>query len=179
MEIEFRSPAYKLKSNNCRSLHYIAGVFGENRPTCVGIDPGVNFGLTFIHNQFAHIYYGTLKQEQEPGLYAARAWMLFDELDIPETNINCVIEGAAYHKQFGQVGLAEVRIGFYLYAFLNNRYSNVKIVPPATIRKAVTGDGRKQAMDEYPQINHNAADSIYCALYGSRLCGDSELTPNT
>jgi hypothetical protein len=85
---------------------------------------------------------------------------------------NCVIEGAAFHKTFGQVGLAEVREGFYIAARMTGDLSTLKqarIVPPATIRKVVTGDGRTQAGDCYPVLNHNAADSIFIAQYALTL----------
>lgn len=170
MEIKFDQNTLKMPSKNCRSLFYTSGVIKDDSSPreAVGIDPGVNFGLTFIHAGFVHIYHGVLTQERVPGRYAIRAYYLFKELDLPELPA-CIIEGAAYHKQFRQVVLGETRIGFYMYAYLSEKYMMVKIVPPASIRKAVAGDSRKHASDEYPNLNANAADSLYCALYGGRM----------
>jgi hypothetical protein len=156
-----------------RSLYRVEGTLAGSKGYGLGIDPGVNFGVTFIRNENVMIYYGTMKRAILPGEYGVIAVDLLQSLpEFRDMKGNCVIEGAAFHKTFGQVGLAEVREGFYIAARMTGDLSTLKqarIVPPATIRKVVTGDGRTQAGDCYPVLNHNAADSIFIAQYALTL----------
>jgi hypothetical protein len=159
----------KIKNPWCRSIYRVAGQLAGNSCFGVGVDPGVNFGVTFIQQGHLVVYYGALIQQYEPGEYGLVAMRflksLFKEHGVRGT---CTVEGAAFHKQFGQVGLAEVRQGFYMAARLAS--SNcVSITPPATIRKTVFNDGRTQAGDEWPLLNHNGADSLSIALYSLQV----------
>lgn len=133
----------------------------------VAIDPGVNFGMTIIDNKGLRIYNGTLiKQETslEYGYYAMH--FIKDILSRHDENTIFVLEGAAYHKTFGQVGLADVRCGFYLGARCFLGEGSIRIMAPMTARRLVFGSGKIQPMDVWAKLNHNAADSLSLALAG-------------
>lgn len=159
----------KLQNYWTRSLYRVTGMLEGNKGFALGIDPGVNFGITFIKKELVTIYYGTMRQARKPGEYGVIAVNVLQSLpEFSKMSGTCVIEGAAFHKTFGQVGLAEVREGFYIGARMTGDLSSLKqtiIVPPATIRKCVSGDGRTQAGEIYILLNHNAADSIFIAQY--------------
>lgn len=155
----------KIKNPFCRSIYRVGGQLPHNSFYGVGVDPGVNFGVTFICQGSLVVYYGSLLQQYQPGEYGIEAMRFLQSLFREHgSKGTCVIEGAAFHKQFGQVGLAEVRQGFYTAARLASSFS-VIIVPPKSIRKDVFGDGRTQAGDLWPTLNHNGADSLGIALY--------------
>lgn len=155
----------KIKNPWCRTIYRWDGQLVGNPLYGVGVDPGVNFGVTFIEQNHLVVYYGSLIQQYEPGEYGLVAMRFLQSL-FREHGAKgaCIIEGAAFHKQFGQVGLAEVRQGFYTAARLASG-NPVVIVPPKSVRKTVFGDGRTQAGDCWPTLNHNGADSLGIALY--------------
>jgi hypothetical protein len=163
----------KVQNYWARSLYRVAGCLEGNKGYGLGIDPGVNFGITFIKNEDVIIYYGSLLRAMKPGEYGVIAINMLQSLpEFRKMKGACIIEGAAFHKTFGQVGLAEVREGFYIGAKMANGLTNishVEIVPPATIRKEVFGKGNEQAGDHYPVLNHNGADSISIAQYALTL----------
>lgn len=131
----------------------------------IGIDPGVNFAITSIDDGKIRICHGKLKTQTNRAEYALSAMnftRLFIELNYMEQAV-FVLEGAAFNKVFGQVNLAEVRTGFYLGL---REYGDVVVPAPMTVRKNVFGDGRIQPMNIWPEMNHNAADSLSIALYG-------------
>jgi len=132
----------------------------------IGIDPGVNFGMTVIIDEKVDIYHGKLTKCEQRLEYAGMSMTcvreIMDNYPAYDTPL-AVLEGAAFNKTFGQVGLAEVRAGFYL--GLKYITDMVTVVPPMTTRKKVFGDGRTQPMDVWPTLNHNAADSLSLALY--------------
>jgi hypothetical protein len=152
-----------------RSLYRVMGCLDGNKGHGMGIDPGVNFGCTFIKQDVVAVYYGQLRQVFKPGEYGVIAINLLQSLpEFRKMKGACIIEGAAFHKTFGQVGLAEVREGFYIGAKMADGLTNishVEIIPPATIRKIVFNNGKEQAGDHYPTLNHNGADSISIAQY--------------
>lgn len=160
-------PPKTIKNKWCRQLRHTQGVLYGREGYGLGIDPGVNFGLTILQGNFLDVYHGTLAKETKPGWYGWNAFMflkeLLDELVILPSP--CIVEGAAYHKAFGQVGLSEVRSAFFLQAMIHEKISTVEIVPPATIRKKVFSNHLQQACDIWPVLNHNAADSVSMALY--------------
>ncbi len=138
----------------------------------VAVDPGVNFGLCVVTKDSIKIYDGHLLKQDSSLEYAWEAYnfirsvLVFpSEFDVSE-NVIFILEGAAYHKTFGQVGLADVRAGFYMGARSMLGAGSIKIVPPMTVRKVVFGDGRYQPAEEWPTIHHNAADALSIALYG-------------
>lgn len=157
-----------VKNPHCRLLRYTSATLSGPGWHSVGIDPGVNFGLTILDGNSLSIYHGTLKKETKPGMYGYAAFLFLQDMldNVPPIEPSlCVIEGAAYNKTFGQVGLAEVRIGFFLQACLHYKIDVATVIPPATIRKTVFQDYRKQAGDVWPILHHNAADSLSMALY--------------
>lgn len=167
-KINFPGASQRKISDNANRLLYTQGVreSGEGK-IVIGIDPGVNFGITLLNDMYVGVYHGSLKRETEPGRYGWRAFHLLKELALYNERIICIIEGAAYHKLNGQVGLAEIRQGFYISAMLLGY--KTKIIPPASVRKHVFGNHLQQAMDIWPQLNHNAADSLSMALCGAML----------
>ena len=151
--------------------YQMTGVYKGNERFLVGIDPGVNFGITIANEELVTLIWGRLPKEKEPGLYGVHAYDYTEEILYPFYKEGlgevAVVEGAAYNKYHGQVNLEEVRFGFYL--SLRHMGFNVKIMPPAHVRKLATGSGRSEAWIEYPTLNHNAADSIYCAIAARSL----------
>ena len=130
----------------------------------VGIDPGRNYGFTILGPYgTGWVYYGKLIKHEPDEAYTR---YITDEF-VPEMVgmypiHSAVVEGAAYDKTFGQVGLEAIRCGFYAGM---ERICPTRIAPPSTVRKAVFGNGKTQAMDMWTTINHNAADSLAIAIY--------------
>jgi hypothetical protein len=162
----------------------LQGTLKGNTGLAVGIDPGVNFGMTVINMEYVQVIYGKLPTDKRPGWRGIYAYdyicthfqllnkavtsqssdLTLQELDwIAERQLfSAVVEGAAYHSRFGQVGLEEVRFGFFL--ALHHLGFKVSILAPASIRLIAFGSGKKQALDLWPAMNQNGADSIGCAL---------------
>jgi hypothetical protein len=154
--------------------YLVEGKLPGNEKLAVGIDPGVNFGLTVINMDYVQVIWGSLPRQEKKGMHGADAYQYvlqyFTMLEGHDVSTcRAVVEGAAYHSQFGQVGLEEVRFGFFL--SLYHLSFDVSIVPPATIRLGASGSGKTQAMDIWPQLKHDACDSIFCALYALGLDG--------
>jgi hypothetical protein len=131
----------------------------------IGIDPGANFGITYISELEFSVYNGVMPSAEHQE-YGVRAYDLIKQF----CHDNCltsgdaaILEGASYGDSYGQVGLAEIRFGF----FLGMRHVGLDpiIVAPATPRRTVLGNGRLQPMDIFPILNHNAADSLVLALH--------------
>lgn len=154
-------------------IQMLQGALPGNKGLSIGIDPGVNFGLTIINMEYVQILYGKLPTDSRPGFRGIYAYdyimksplsqLFYTSKDVM-TDFHAVVEGAAYNDKYGQVTLEEVRFGFF-FALYTIGY-NVHIVPPVSIRKGVLGAGRKTLGDEFPSLNHNAMDSLGCALYG-------------
>lgn len=143
---------------------FLLGVSG----VIIGIDPGANFGITILgEGMQPEVLNGTMPKGEHYE-YGIRAYQMGQELyrvyhqpsKGPKISI---IEGASYGDRFGQVGLAEIRFGFYLGLYTAG--ADVTIVAPTSIRKAVFGSGKTQAMDVWACLNHNGADSLAIALY--------------
>lgn len=145
----------------------------------IGIDPGRNFGLAVFNGKKLEIFWGTIKKYEKPdrwryGIEANRighnvlSVVKFSSMRAEKMIFGAgraCVEGAAYGKKEGQVLLAEIRFGFAL--GLHDLGLDVKIVPPATIRKAVTGNGNKDMKDFFPTLNPNACDSIGVAAFAA------------
>jgi hypothetical protein len=144
-------------------MNLMMGMLPGNTTSVIGIDPGVNFGLTLIHDDEVMVHWGSLPPTKIKGEHGIHAYDFIYNTYQDFPAIKSVVEGAAYHSKFGQVGLEEVRFAFYL--ALRHLGMNPVIVPPATVRKAVFGNGQQQAGDVYPFMNHNGADSLSIALY--------------
>ena len=157
------------------NLSFQRGIWRDNTCNLVGVDPGKNFGITFVDCSSVSVYWGKLPPRKELGQSGKDARRLMFALMVRNIgnihDITAIVEGAAYHSVYGQVGLEEVRFGFYL--ALAENTPDVYIRPPATVRKLATGSGKSQAGDEYVKLNHNAADSIYCAMAAKQLRRDN------
>lgn len=146
--------------------------------------------MTIINRELVQIYYGRLASDKRPGW---RGIYVYDYVmksplkdlnlgrslvnwknekgeyagEMSELSFKAVVEGAAYNDRHGQVVLEEVRFGFFF--ALYNLGFDVSIAPPATIRKGALGHGRKTVGDLFPNLNHNAMDSLGCAMYALTL----------
>lgn len=147
--------------------------FGANGGRiAVGVDPGVNFGVTIIYGHRVSVLNGKLPRRTEKGWYGVEAYNLIQDIcnayDVGSDI--AVVEGASYRSQFGQVGLEEVRFGFFFGLYKIG--ANVHIVPPATVRLRAFGSGKQQAGEIWPWLNHNGADSIGMALAALEMNDD-------
>lgn len=171
-QIALDQKAQKISNSFTRSLWVTHGTIPQVLPSPAwGIDPGVNFGLTVIEEDKVWVFNGALIQNDKPGRYGLIAYKFLSNVigAYSHRNAVMVIEGAAYGAPFRQVELSELRAGFYLAAATASyRFADVVIKPPATIRKRVFGNGKIQAMDEWPLLNHNAADSLSMALFAAQ-----------
>ncbi len=166
-QIKWEKPT-SMSTIDTRMLRATRGIWKGHQGFGFGIDPGVNFGVVHIIDEQVLVLHGALTKEEKPGQYAIHAdnfMMNMARTFSPTIEWICIIEGAAYNKTFGQVGLEEVRIGFFLGARRSKLFNDVRIVPPATIRKRVFADHLKQAGDVWPKLNHNGADALSMALY--------------
>ena len=175
MEIKWTDKPKKVTNTFARSMRLTTGLLPQaiDRPAW-GIDPGVKFGLTVMEGKKVWLFHGSLISDPTPGRQGLISYGFLLEViesfqDVHSGDPNLVIEGAAYGAPFRQVELSEIRTAFYLAASLSRMFLDVIIKPPSTIRKAVFGNGKTQAMDEYPTLNHNAADSLAMALYAAKL----------
>ncbi len=156
----------------------LTGHLNDNTKSAIGIDPGSGFGITVIQGQEVSIYYGKLPQDKRKGYRGISAYNLITEFHKSgkinlEPNCQVIIEGAAYNSRFGQVGLEEVRIGFFISLFLLG--FDVRIEPPATIRKLATGSGKDTIGNYFPSLNHGACDSLGCALAALKIRVNSDI----
>jgi len=169
-QVKLEKEKQKFSHRNLRKGYgwMYTGMLEGNVSSSIGVDPGVNFGITIINMDKVTILNGALLQQTQKIRYAQLAHELMSDLINlnPQEDPTFVVEGAAYNKTFGQVGLAEVRTGFYL--ALEYQYNMVWTPPPASVRVDVFGSGKVQAGDIWPTLNHNAADSLSIALYRMR-----------
>src|SRR5687767_8982580 len=94
----------KVHNHWCRSLYKVEGELVGNTDYGIGIDPGVNFGITLINQGKVTVYYGSLRREVRPGEYGLVALNFLHSLPgFLTMGGTCVVEGAAFHKTFGQV----------------------------------------------------------------------------
>jgi hypothetical protein len=171
-QVTLTNKPQKISNLYARQLKVIHGTIPHAIPSPAwGIDPGVNFGLTVIEQDHVYVFHGALSKESIPGCYGLVAYNFLQEIakSLNYIGAKLVIEGAAYGAPFRQVELSEIRTGFYLASSTAPLYMQTHIVPPATIRKEVFGNGKTQAMNEWPTLNHNAADALAMALYAAQL----------
>jgi len=144
------------------------GVLDNHVGFVIGVDPGVNFGITIIKDDVIYIYNGKLKTQKERRIeYAILAHDLIHDLVHEHGGRPTILslEGAAYNKTYGQVPLAEVRTGYYMAL---RSYGEVEMPPPMSWRKVSLGSGTAFEGDIWPTLNGNAAASLGVALYGLR-----------
>lgn len=158
-----------------KGVQLLEGSLPGNEHTVIGIDPGVNFGMTIINREYVQVFYGKLPTDKRAGYRGINAYNYILNSALYEYHrtspeiakqVKAVVEGAAYRDPYGQVVLEEVRFGFF-FALYQIGF-DVSIVPPATIRKGALGHGRATVGELYPALNHNACDSIGAAFYALR-----------
>jgi hypothetical protein len=150
-----------------KPLKSMSGTIEPTGKVCMAVDPGVNLGVCIINNDSIWVAWGALKDKVSHEEHGISAYdLMLDVMEDHNLDSSCiyVLEGAAFNKQFGQVGLSSVRQGFYM--GLRMYSPPFDLVPPMTARKIAFGDGRAQAGDLWPTLNHNGADAIGLALYG-------------
>jgi hypothetical protein len=130
--------------------------------------------MTVIENEKVYVFSGSFLQVERPGHAGLIAYQFLRNMTstFKHKNAHLIIEGAAYGRPFRQVELAEIRQGFFLAGSTSMYFEETKIVPPASVRKKVFGQGKVQAGDIWPLLNHNAADSLAIALYATVEKGD-------
>ena len=139
--------------------------------TGVGVDPGRNFGIATLDGKEAWVFVGSLPEEEEKWRYGLAAYELMANPTRYYGQGDAVVEGAAYKEPFGQSDLAHIRMGFVL--GLHYTGFVVKITPPATIRAQALGSGKVGGLEVWPDLTHNGADSLACALYAAEVRRDN------
>lgn len=167
MNLQLDSKPLKVR----KGISLLQGRLPGNETIGIGIDPGVRFGLATIVREYVQVYYGNLGTDRRPGYRGIIAYDFVMNSSLTEYKIKpgivtppvAIVEGAAYNDKYGQVTLEEVRFGFFF--SLYNLGMDVRIIPPASVRKGALGSGKLSVGDLYPNVNHNACDAIGCALY--------------
>lgn len=136
---------------------------------CIGVDPGIHFGITLLTSTTLLTMWGTLPRDRFPGLRAItfvytllRTPPFEDVFHLLGLHRTVRVEGPAYSETVGQPLLEQVRFGF-AYAFMLH-YADVDYMQPNTARKLAFGHGRKAGKDIWITLNQNAADSIGLAI---------------
>jgi hypothetical protein len=164
--VSLKSEVKKLEFTGLRKpLQYVEGEIEPTGWQVFAIDPGVNFGIAVINDDHLWLGWGALMDKVSHEEHGINAYdMTLDVIEYHDFDSTCkyVLEGAAFNKQFGQVGLSAVRQGFYM--GLRMYSQPFELIPPMTARKKAFGDGRQQAGDLWPLLNHNAADALGLAL---------------
>lgn len=154
------------------SLKFMSSALPSDRSNSliVGIDPGRNFGMTIIQEDGTMLIVSGTMKKGNWNSYGEDAFRIGKILGTLYGGYGqFYIEGASYGDLAGQVGLSQVRFGFYLgiWSTLKRPWLPcINIVPPATARKVAFGNGNFKAWELWPELNQNAADSIGIALYG-------------
>lgn len=144
--------------------------FPEKINYIVGIDPGSRkLGISIICKEYFEVAY---IQQNRYELEIERALSIQNTIKqivpIITEGINiAIIEGASHGANFGQVQLAEIRAAIMLQ--LTKLGYQTYIVPPLSIRKAVFGNGRTKAKEEWKDIPPDSAASLACAIAYSSI----------
>jgi len=160
---------WSLPSGNITITVYSSPIPGTKPLTGMGVDPGRNFGIATLNQREATVYSGTLPKvdKTKKYLYGLSAFELMINPRTHQGVGDAVVEGAAHKMPYGQADLAHNRMGFVI-GLYNAGYS-VEIIPPATIRVNTLGKGNKGGLEIWPDLNHNGADALACALYAAGL----------
>jgi len=142
----------------------------------VGVDPGVNYGLTFLTEKTLYVFWGRLPHERK--LVGFEATLFVEQFmtrmgnKIATPPFAVFIEGPSYNAPVGQPLLEQIRFGFAS-GFSLVGCSLIDYIPPMTARKLAFGSGKKTAKDIWINLNPNAADSIGIAIAGYELANQS------
>ena len=136
----------------------------------VGIDPGKNFGIGIVYNGDVFGIWGSLpdrgddKWENVKDAYRL-ARKLMERFTVP---MPVVIEGPAFGAIYGQPALANIRAALFLGVHSHqSKLSVCSVIPPASARKKVLGDGKKHGKECWVDLNDNAADAVVLAMYAA------------
>lgn len=143
----------------------------------VGIDPGRNFGISWVDGPTLGILWGQMPKEEHLWRYGITAFHMIQDVTRGIEGFPAVVEGPSFRAKYGQPALESIRFGFAL--GLIEKGLAVEVVPPATIRAQVLGHGHNRATDFWPTLNENAADAAAAALYaaGVRRKGEAKRWP--
>jgi len=143
---------------------------------CIGVDPGIHFGITILHETWVYVLWGSLpKLLHFPGL---EAFALASSLIKADWQLQAIfkmglkyvvrVEGPAYSERVGQPLLEQIRFGF-AHGFVQH-YGDTKYMQPNTARKLAFGSANKTGKDIWINLNPNAADSLGLAIAAAEQC---------
>jgi hypothetical protein len=160
-------PAAEFGGIHIKRAYVIDESFDVLHPA-IGIDPGINFGVSWLVNKRLETWWGSLPKQNHDFDYFyiardfiimfVRKFQLFKNIDI------AIIEAPSYGSQYKQPLLEDVRVGFH--AGLTATHFSPEYVPPKTVNKAVFGNGNIAGKKEWIAIGGNGADAAAVALYG-------------
>ena len=140
----------------------------------IGVDPGINYGITFLSKNLISVIWGRLPRKQTlvgfeaidfarvmSWAYHPDAWLFSGRIP------NVYIEGPSYGDTVGQPLLEQVRFGFAV--GFHQDGCPVHYLPPMSARKLAFGSGKTKGSDVWVNINPNGADSVGLALAGAIL----------
>jgi len=140
----------------------------KQKCTIVGVDPGRNFGISIIRpDDLVEMYVSKFPpmKRNEYGFFARDFFESFIRYQLyGETGeVYMGIEGPSFHDNFGQVVLAEIRMGFCVSA-IDNGINPVQYAP-MTSRKSILGKGTTKGSDLWVTVPDHGADSFVIALH--------------
>lgn len=159
---------YTAKSFFYRFPEWVFEMYGEKHydHVCIGVDPGVNYGITVITNMGMEVIWGKLpKLSHFIGLESAELAKDVSKLyKFNKYTPHVYIEGPAFRSNFGQTKLEQCRSGF-IHGFIDYMpEAEIKYIAPSSARKIAFGNGNKSAKDLWFMLNENASDSIGIGL---------------
>jgi hypothetical protein len=143
--------------------------------TIIGVDPGINFGITYLDSSGIAILWGRLPRNNKLRGRDAEALAMAMTKAVTDAYWQLTfgdpphvyIEGPAYSMSVGQPLLEQIRYGFAA-GFMNNG-CKVDYLPPNKARKLAFGSGKKAGKNIWVNISQNGADSIGLAIAGAVL----------
>ncbi|MBE0573329.1 hypothetical protein IH575_00295 [Candidatus Dojkabacteria bacterium] len=173
LNITKKSSQTKIKFDICKVTSTWVDVAYPDFPTghlFIGVDPGVNFGITIISETVLEVVYGKLPHKDK--FVGKESEQLIQQMDkeyqfsryYKPDQLHVYVESAAFKSQYGQVLLEQIRYGFVQGFTPFVKPENLQYIPPSTARKKAFGNGNLSGKDLFPNINNNGADSIGVAL---------------
>jgi Holliday junction resolvasome RuvABC endonuclease subunit len=166
----------KMKYGASKVTEYRVHIAAPNRlKEAIGIDPGAAMGVCWIPPKYRSmvvvwlVEMASKKDLGHIGRLIAIMNLFGEGGDIGvllPVMIPVIVEGAAYSKAPGQVALAEHRAAAIL--GVAELADDIRVVPPATVRAAVMGNGRinpKQLWEDF--LPGDCADAVALAAYAS------------
>lgn len=142
-----------------------------------GFDPGTtNLGIAFRTGYMINLIQVEIQRDKNAVIRMDNLGFVLSYLrvhmeELP-ANTSVVIEGASFGDNFRQAELAECRATITCW-MKGHRISDIHIVPPATIRKAVFGLGRTKAHQFWTDLEipipNDALAALSCLYYADYL----------